>query len=132
MVMDLQDVNATLEDGVARSQIKLFGSSSKPLAVDPGPSRLHSGSEEDDDDEDAMSEDEDDAEGLSGGEEEWGSDEEGSGDEDEESGEEDVDELADQGRAAPRNVHRSARGLSTGHDRKGKDVDFADSTSSAA
>lgn len=123
MVMDLQDVSATLEDGVARSQIKLFGSSSKPLAVDPGPSRLHSGSEDDDEDEDAMSEDEDDAEGLSGGEEEWGSDE------DDESGEEDVDELADQGRAAPRNVHRSARGLSTGHDRKGKDVDFADSDS---
>ena len=39
--MDLQDVNETLEDAVARSQIKLFGSSSRPLAVDPDPSRLH-------------------------------------------------------------------------------------------
>ncbi|KAF6747958.1 GTP binding protein [Ephemerocybe angulata] len=35
MVMDLQDVNSTLEDAVARSQIRLFGSSSKTLTVEP-------------------------------------------------------------------------------------------------
>ncbi|KZT12217.1 DUF663-domain-containing protein [Laetiporus sulphureus 93-53] len=39
MVMDLQDVKATLEDAVTRSQIKLFGSSSKPIVVAAGPSR---------------------------------------------------------------------------------------------
>ncbi|KAF8336781.1 hypothetical protein F5887DRAFT_1245706 [Amanita rubescens] len=33
MVMDLQDVDATLEDAVAKSQIRLFGSSSKHLAL---------------------------------------------------------------------------------------------------
>ena len=33
MVMDLQDVNQTLGDGIAASEIRLFGSSSKPLLV---------------------------------------------------------------------------------------------------
>ena len=78
MVMDLQDVDATLEDAVIRSQIKLFGSSSKPLAVDPGPSRLHSVSEGEDDEEDSDmdgEEQDEDEEGESGeedgNEEEW-------------------------------------------------------------
>lgn len=35
MVMDLQDVDATLGDAVSRSQIRLLGSSSKHLSVDP-------------------------------------------------------------------------------------------------
>ncbi|KAJ3550814.1 hypothetical protein NM688_g4991 [Phlebia brevispora] len=51
MVMDLQDVDETLEDVVARSHIRLFGSSSRPLAVDPGPNRQHSDSDEEDEDE---------------------------------------------------------------------------------
>ncbi|KAJ7164613.1 GTP binding protein [Mycena crocata] len=34
MVMDLQDAGATLEDGVAQSHIRLFGSSSKHLTVE--------------------------------------------------------------------------------------------------
>src|SRR6266702_4643189 len=38
MVMDLQEVNETLEDVVARSQIRLFGSSSKSLSIDPSAS----------------------------------------------------------------------------------------------
>lgn len=33
MVIDLQDVDGTLEDGISRSQIKLLGSSSKHLSV---------------------------------------------------------------------------------------------------
>ena len=76
MVMDLQDVNATLEDAVARSQIKLFGSSSKPLGVDPGPSRVHSGS--DDEDEDEVSDNEEEDSEDEGSEEEggWGSESE--------------------------------------------------------
>ncbi|KAJ8691162.1 Glycoside hydrolase 2 (Mannanase, beta-galactosidase) [Pleurotus ostreatus] len=40
MVMDLQDVNSTLEDGVARSSIKLFGSSSKALVVEDNTGRV--------------------------------------------------------------------------------------------
>lgn len=35
MIMDLQDVGATLEDQVARSQIRLFDTSSKVLTTDP-------------------------------------------------------------------------------------------------
>ena len=131
MVMDLQDVNTTLDDAVARSQIRLFGSSSRPLAVDPGPSRPHSGSEDEGSD---VSDDEDDEDGSEGSEdeEEWGSDAEveDSG-EDEESGDDEGDEggPSDRGRSAPRTVRRGTRALPTGHDRPGKAVDFADSDS---
>ncbi|KAF5347016.1 hypothetical protein D9756_010998 [Leucocoprinus leucothites] len=38
MVMDLQDVPNTLEDAVSKSQIRLFGTSSNPLAVASGSS----------------------------------------------------------------------------------------------
>ncbi|KAI0317640.1 hypothetical protein OF83DRAFT_1058332 [Amylostereum chailletii] len=68
MVMDLQDVGETLEDVVARSHIRLLGSSSKSLTVDPSSSRsadedqfsdADSGFEEDDADSDLGSEEED-------------------------------------------------------------------------
>ena len=57
MVMDLQDADATLEDAVAKSQIRLFGSSSKHLTVgaagedeeEDDPSSEASGSEADED-----------------------------------------------------------------------------------
>src|SRR5437879_6476593 len=39
MVMDLQDVDETLEDAVARSHIRLFGSSSKSLSLHPSSNR---------------------------------------------------------------------------------------------
>ena len=35
MVMDLQDVSATLEDQVAQSNIRLFGTSSQVFTADP-------------------------------------------------------------------------------------------------
>lgn len=44
MVMDLQAIGTTLDDGVAQSQIQLFGSSSKHLTIDA------TSSDEDDDD----------------------------------------------------------------------------------
>ncbi len=128
MVMDLQDVDETLEDAVARSQIKLFGSSSHPLAVDPGPSRLHMS----DSDEDSGSEEDSEGEGAS---EDLDSDEEGS------DVDEDVDEDEDldrggtgvtkhfEGRTAPRIVHRGAGRQSTNHERQTKEVDYADSDS---
>ncbi|KAI0685623.1 hypothetical protein BC835DRAFT_1383114 [Cytidiella melzeri] len=135
MVMDLQDVSSTLEDAVARSQIKLFGSSSKPLSVDPGPSRLHNSSDEEEDASDESSEEEDekgeDIDEDFGSEDDWG----GESDEDLTVGDEDgVEEDGDQrnrGRSAPRTPHRTARDLSTAHDRKekGKDVEYADSDS---
>jgi ribosome biogenesis protein BMS1 len=51
MVMDLQDIDKTLDDAVARSQIKLFGSSSKHLTIDDSSptSLLISGDEGDED-----------------------------------------------------------------------------------
>ncbi|KAM0747297.1 DUF663-domain-containing protein, partial [Meredithblackwellia eburnea MCA 4105] len=70
MVMDLQDVNTTLGDGIARSEIRLFGSSTAPLTVpDASTSRKrkgafndavgeHSGAEEIDDEDDDEEEEE--------------------------------------------------------------------------
>ena len=48
MVMDLQDADATLEAGVAKSQIRLFGSSSKHLTVGAAGEDDEEGIEEDD------------------------------------------------------------------------------------
>ncbi|KZT51500.1 DUF663-domain-containing protein [Calocera cornea HHB12733] len=56
MVMDLQDVRSTLNDGLAHSQIRLLGSSSVPLTGAP----LDGGGDgEDEDDEDEEDEDDD-------------------------------------------------------------------------
>lgn len=73
MVMNLQDVNSTLDDAVARSQIKLFGSSSQPLTVDPahneGSEDEESEEEEGDEHSDEWSEDEE--IGEEGDDEDW-------------------------------------------------------------
>ena len=71
MVLDLQDVDATLEDAVAKSQIRLFGSSSRPLAVQPeaGPSTLRpsdASSEESGSEEEGCSWEDDDEQELGG------------------------------------------------------------------
>ncbi|KAF6741440.1 GTP binding protein [Ephemerocybe angulata] len=58
MVMDLQDVNSTLEDAVARSQIRLFGSSSKTLTVEP--TREDDSDDEHDEEQDSDAEEEED------------------------------------------------------------------------
>ncbi|KAI0801985.1 hypothetical protein BC629DRAFT_1733659 [Irpex lacteus] len=137
MVMDLQDVNATLEDAVARSQIRLFGSSSQPLSVDPGPSRLHGSSDDEDEREESDDEDEEGSEGDFEEEGDWEVESgeelsEGDGsDEEEDVGGDDDGDTKDRGRSAPRTSHRATRGLSTAHDRKGKgkDVEYADSDS---
>ena len=71
MVMDLQDVSATLEDQVAQSNVRLFGTSSQVLTVDPQDNEEDDSSE---DDEGPSFEDdnefEDDAEESEDGEEE--------------------------------------------------------------
>ena len=130
MVLDLQDVRSTLEDVVAKSQIRLFGSSSRPLSVqaEAGPSRLGSesdasevGSEEDysdEDDEDAYSEDDG----------EFHSDDDFSDDDDQDVPEDDDAVLGDHGRTAPRTVRRSMQGLSTLGGNRGQ-VDYAESDS---
>ena len=126
MVLDLQDVNATLEDAVAKSQIKLFGSSSRPLQVqaEAGPSNLRLNSETSD----GPSSDEDDDEELSGDEDE---DENGSDDgfeDDPDFGEDDELDLGDSGRSAPRTVRRSIQSLQSSSGKRGE-VDYADSDS---
>lgn len=98
MVMDLQDANNTLGEGVARSEIRLFGSSKAPLlAPEPSTSTStdssaprkrrgafndavgeHSGAEEEDD------EDEDEEDDVDLREEDFDSDSEAEGDEGEE------------------------------------------------
>ncbi|KAI0643103.1 hypothetical protein C8Q79DRAFT_916230 [Trametes meyenii] len=123
MVLNLQDVNSTLEDQVAKSQIRLFGSSSQPLSVEAGPSTLRSedeSDEENDEDEGYGDEHEDDSEDETG----LGSDDEAFAD----FGEDDDVDVGNHGRSAPRNVRRSMQSLSS-QDRKRGDVEYADSDS---
>ncbi|SJL07448.1 related to BMS1-GTP-binding protein, required for distinct steps of 40S ribosome biogenesis [Armillaria ostoyae] len=67
MVMDLQDASATLEDAVAQSQIRLFGSSSKHLSVDVAADQDDGEDTEDyeEDDDQEEEEDGDDDDGMS-------------------------------------------------------------------
>ncbi|EDR13155.1 uncharacterized protein LACBIDRAFT_245157 [Laccaria bicolor S238N-H82] len=81
MVMDLQDVNNTLEDAVAKSQIRLFGTSSQNLTVEDEKGGI-SGEESD---EEEYSDEEDEEEGD---DEE---DEEDEGDEDDKKERQDVE-----------------------------------------
>ncbi|TEB24195.1 GTP binding protein, partial [Coprinellus micaceus] len=106
MVMNLQDVNTTLDDAVARSQIKLFSSSSKAIELE-------------------ASDDED----MSDGEEEGFSQEEGDDDdEDDWMLEEDGDgPRQNTGRQSMRTI---TRGLPTaGTSKQRGDVEYADSDS---
>ena len=118
MVMDLQDVNETLGDQVAKSQIRLFGSSSKPLQ--------HSQDVE-------MESDDEEEEEEEGDEEE----EDGSGDEEVDS---EADELSDDkegefsdeegpvqntGRSSHRTVVRTLPSTS----KQRQDIEYADSDS---
>ncbi|KAF7325702.1 hypothetical protein MKEN_00420400 [Mycena kentingensis (nom. inval.)] len=110
MVMDLQDAGATLEDGVAKSHIRLFESSSKHLTVD-----ADEDSEEEDDDEDEEQEDES---GI---------------DSDDESDESDADEPISQqgentGRLSRRNPARTLPVASTSKLQQ-NDVEYAESDS---
>ncbi|PCH40312.1 GTP binding protein [Wolfiporia cocos MD-104 SS10] len=134
MVMDLQDVRDTLDDAVARSQIKLFGSSSQPLTVEARSSQSpdnqtdHEDGDsddshgEDDFDEDTKDMDEFDSD-LPSDEDELSSD--GFDDEDEDV---DTEGPSDRGRSFVRNVRRSLKSLSTNH-RERSEVDYAESDS---
>ncbi|KAG1880708.1 hypothetical protein C8R48DRAFT_647426 [Suillus tomentosus] len=125
MVIDLQDVDKTLEETVARSNIRLFGSSSNPLTIDT----RHHNRENSYDDDDAE-EDEDASQGDSEFEEEGDvfsedeQDDEGSGEEDEQfrTG------SLNTGRHAARTIVRSTHGFSSKEKEEG-DVAFADSDS---
>lgn len=126
MVIDLQDVDATLGDAVSRSQIRLLGSSSKHLSVNTTP---HAQGVNDMDDEeigglpDEGSEDESDVdEGDSDNEQNSGAD----SDEDEDLDEDDTPR-GNNGRAAHRNAMRPLEGLAG--DEENVDIAFADSDS---
>lgn len=122
MVMDLQDVSATLDDAVAQSNIRLLGSSSRHLTVDPADR-----TQLDDDEEDAWDFDED---GDDRDPEDEKSDADLSGDEGSEISEVDDEEQTspDGGRAGPRQTRRAVGRL---HQDDGRDENaaFADSDS---
>lgn len=124
MVMNLQDVDATLEDRVAQSQIRLFGTSSKVLAVDPSSSAHHSfeDGETDQDYSSENSEDDDDHSnsGLGSGDEE----DEGE-DVDEGGGEKFQGNAQNTGRSSHRRVIRSLPSIQT----QPTDIEYAESDS---
>ncbi|KAF8133419.1 DUF663-domain-containing protein [Boletus edulis] len=134
MVIDLQDVNATLEDGIFRSQIRLLGSSSKHLSVDPtshAQDVSDTDEEEDDDDENDNWSDEDEEDS----EEPNGSNSDNGEDPSVDSGENDFLDDADtlitsrgnNGRGAYRNATRPLEGLA--EKEEDGDIAFADSDS---
>ena len=133
MVMDLQDVDETLEDVVARSHIRLLGSSSRNLIVDPSSSRSVEEVDDDDDDDDDNDDgpeggdSEDESEGEDAAGTEHGS--EGEMDKWEVSEDEEGPHTDDHGRSIRRTVHRSTERLMGIRERDRGDVAYADSDS---
>jgi len=120
MVMDLQDVDETLEGAVARSQIRLLGSSSKSLSLHPSSSRHAVPSMEDDGESQGINEEDDDL----------ASDFDGNGDDDELPYSEDENVGRHfTGRTTHRVGHRSADRLSETHGPEGVGIDYAESDS---
>uniref|UniRef100_A0A0W0F3E0 Bms1-type G domain-containing protein n=1 Tax=Moniliophthora roreri TaxID=221103 RepID=A0A0W0F3E0_MONRR len=124
MVMDLQDAGLTLEDAVAQSQIRLFGTSSTHITVHSRKPGAEMGEEDDNDASDVF--DEDDI-GSGEDEEDFGSDMDSDDDEAAEMG-------MDQLRADPRNTGRSkprdvSRSMPLSGERQRTDVEFAESDS---
>ena len=123
MVMDLQEVNETLEDVVARSHIRLLGSSSKSLSIYPSASRRtlsrNFGGEE---------------EGSDTGDDGRGGDDLTDASEDSEDSEDDGLRHTEiephfTGRSTQRTAHRSADNLPPIRERGGTDVEYAESDS---
>ncbi|KAH9969460.1 hypothetical protein BC827DRAFT_1151501 [Russula dissimulans] len=124
MVMGLQDVNETLEDAVARSQIRLLGSSSQSVSLYPSSGQHTLSLAENDrsrefDEEDVEQEGDDLASGSDGDldtrELQYSEDENA--------------ELHFTGRSTHRVSHRSANRLSGIHAREGAGIDYAESDS---
>ncbi|KAH9012969.1 NUC121 domain-containing protein [Lactarius deliciosus] len=116
MVMDLQEVNETLEDVVARSHIRLLGSSSKSLSIHPSAGG-HS-FPRDIDDEEQESDTRDDSDDPTDASEDY----------DDELRHSEV-ELHFTGRPTQRTVHRSADKLPPTHEHGGADIEYAESDS---
>ena len=123
MVMDLQDVSETLEDAVARSQIRLLDSSSRSLSLYPSSSR-HTRVEDDRVDQGSDEDDEgQECEDLASGSDGEVDDEELPYSEDENV------ELHFTGRSSHRSGHRPADNLLEIHETEGSGIDFAESDS---
>ncbi|KAF8802091.1 GTP binding protein [Phlegmacium glaucopus] len=117
MVMDLQDVSATLEDQVAQSNIRLFGTSSKVLTVDPTQDDDEGFSDDDSDHEDVLSSEDNSDSG------------EDDDDDDNESGEE-VEDVTPAGRNTGRSNHRTiTRSLPSTSMKERIDIEYAESDS---
>jgi ribosome biogenesis protein BMS1 len=118
MVMGLQEVNETLEDVVARSQIRLLGSSSRSLSLHPSASAhtllRDAGDEQESDTGDEELEDDDLTDAFE--------------DDDDELRHNEV-ELQFTGRSEQRTVHRSTDKLPPTHEHGGADVEYAESDS---
>jgi ribosome biogenesis protein BMS1 len=114
MVMDLQDVSATLEDQVAQSNIRLLGTSSQVLAVGTQDNEEDDSSDDDEDlsSEDNNNSDDDDAD-------------------DAEDGEEEVEEdITPYGKNTGRSNHRTiTRSLPSTSTKERMDIDYAESDS---
>ncbi|KAJ7758562.1 GTP binding protein [Mycena maculata] len=111
MVMDLQDAGATLEDGVAQSHIRLFGSSSKHLTVE-----APADNDESDGYEDESGDEEEDESGIDS--------DDGSEGEDEDN----VPDPHSTGRSSRRDVRRTLPTASTSKIQRA-DVEYAESDS---
>lgn len=123
MVMDLQDVNETLEDAVSRSQIRLLGSSSKSLSLRPSSSSRAVLHVEDDRENQGPEEDEEQEE------DDLSPDSSGDDDDDELPYSEDENvELRFTGRSSHRVVHRSADKLPE-IQAEGASIEYAESDS---
>ena len=118
MVMDLQDVGATLEDSVAQSRIRLFGSSLNHLTVDLSRNEVL----DDDADYDRNPDNTDESDEQSDIEVD---------DEDNENASNNSNEprASNRGRSTMRNPLRSARNISSGAYPSGEDIEYADSDS---
>jgi ribosome biogenesis protein BMS1 len=120
MVMGLQEVNETLEDVVARSQIRLLGSSSKSLSIHPstsGHTLLRNAADEEEQESDIGDD------GLRGDDFTDASEQY-----DDDPHHSEV-ELHFTGRSAQRTVHRSADKLPPIHEHGGDHVEYAESDS---
>jgi ribosome biogenesis protein BMS1 len=126
MVMDLQDVDETLEDAVARSQIRLLGSSSKSLSLHPSASRhgvLHA--KDDKEHEGTVQDDEEQEEDSFA----RSSDDDDDDDDELPHSEDENVELHFTGRSSYRVGHRSANEISEIHDAEGAGIEYAESDS---
>jgi ribosome biogenesis protein BMS1 len=111
--MDLQDVSATLEDQVAQSNIRLLGTSSQVLSVDPQ------------DNDEGSSDENNDDEGLSA--EENSDSEDGSDDDDDP---EENKDITSDGRNTGRSNHRTiTRSLPSTSTKQRTDIEYAQSDS---